>query len=143
MADEKSDDSPESKKRRLRAPAPTMRQQAEAVRNYAGRPKRTRRIRGVGKKVRQPISAARRVGGKSYYLPMPDNKFGRFMNKHRNWIPSYFVNSWRELKLVTWPGRRETWRLTLAVFIFAIVFGTIIAVVDKGLEELFKKVILK
>lgn len=58
-------------------------------------------------------------------------------------IPRYFVNSWREVRQVTWPSRRETWRLTLAVFIFAIVFGALIAGVDKGLDLLFKKVILK
>lgn len=58
-------------------------------------------------------------------------------------IPRYFVNSWREVRQVTWPNRRETWRLTLAVFIFAIVFGALIAGVDKVLDLLFKKVILK
>lgn len=58
-------------------------------------------------------------------------------------MPSYFVNSWREVRQVTWPSRRETWRLTLAVFIFAVVFGILIAGVDKGLDLLFKKLILK
>ena len=58
-------------------------------------------------------------------------------------VPTYFINSWREVRQVSWPNRRETWRLTLAVFIFAIVFGAIVAAVDKGLDELFKKVILK
>lgn len=58
-------------------------------------------------------------------------------------VPPYFVNSWREVKQVTWPNRRETWRLTLAVFIFAVVFGALIAGVDKILDLLFKKVILK
>ena len=60
------------------------------------------------------------------------------------WItPSYFINSWREVKQVTWPNRRETWRLTAAVFVFATVFGILVAVVDKGLDEIFKKLILK
>ena len=58
-------------------------------------------------------------------------------------VPTYFINSWREVRQVSWPNRRETWRLTLAVFIFAIVFGALVAAVDKGLDELFKKVILK
>lgn len=58
-------------------------------------------------------------------------------------VPTYFVNSWREVRQVTWPSRRETWRLTLAVFIFAVVFGALIAGVDKSLDLLFKKVILK
>jgi preprotein translocase SecE subunit len=60
------------------------------------------------------------------------------------WLaPSYFVNSWRELRQVTWPNRRETWRLTLAVFVFAVVFGALVAVVDLGLDKLFKEVVLR
>ena len=58
-------------------------------------------------------------------------------------VPRYLVNSWREVRQVVWPNRRETWRLTLAVFVFAIVFGALVAGVDKGLDEIFKKVILK
>lgn len=58
-------------------------------------------------------------------------------------VPTYFVNSWREVRQVTWPNRRETWRLTMAVFIFAVIFGSLVAGVDKGLDLLFKKVILK
>lgn len=58
-------------------------------------------------------------------------------------IPTYFINAWHEVKQVSWPNRRETWRLTLAVFVFAVVFGLLIAGVDKVLDELFKKVILK
>jgi preprotein translocase subunit SecE len=60
------------------------------------------------------------------------------------WLtPNYLVNSWREVRQVIWPSRRETWRLTLAVFVFAIVFGALVAGVDKGLDEIFKKVVLK
>ncbi|MBI2592482.1 preprotein translocase subunit SecE [Candidatus Saccharibacteria bacterium] len=58
-------------------------------------------------------------------------------------MPTYFINSWREVKQVSWPNRRETWRLTLAVFVFAIVFGALIAGVDWVLDQGFKKVILK
>lgn len=58
-------------------------------------------------------------------------------------VPKYFINSWKEVRRVSWPNRKETWRLTLAVMIFAIVFGSLVAGVDKGLDELFKKVILK
>ena len=47
------------------------------------------------------------------------------------------------MKLVTWPGRKETRRLTMAVFLFALVFGAVAAIVDKGLDEIFKKTVLK
>ena len=56
---------------------------------------------------------------------------------------SYFSNSWRELRLVTWPNWKQSRQLTGAVLIFAIVFGATIALVDFGLDKLFKKLILK
>lgn len=55
----------------------------------------------------------------------------------------YFIASWREVRLVTWPGRKETAQLTLAVFVFAIGFGVFIAIVDFGLSKLFQEVLLK
>lgn len=58
-------------------------------------------------------------------------------------IPSYFKNSWRELKLVTWPNLRQSRALTLAVLIFAVVFGGAVALVDTGLDKLFKALVLK
>lgn len=55
----------------------------------------------------------------------------------------YVRNSWRELRLVTWPTFRESRRLTVAVIIFSIIFGLIIAVVDYGLDKLFKQLLIK
>ena len=80
---------------------------------------------------------------REYYLPLPDTRIGRFLNKKRHIFPLYFRESARELKQVSWPSRKETWKLTLAVFIFAIIFGLLAAVVDFGLDKLFRKVILK
>jgi len=58
-------------------------------------------------------------------------------------LPKYFRNSWKELRQVTWPTRRESWQLTSAVLVFAAIFGVMIAVVDFGLDKLFKQVLLK
>jgi preprotein translocase SecE subunit len=55
---------------------------------------------------------------------------------------NYFVSSWRELKQVVWPSRRETIQLTLAVFAFAIGFGVLIAILDYVINLLVKEVIL-
>jgi len=55
----------------------------------------------------------------------------------------YFRSSLQELKQVTWPTRREGRRLTTAVIIFSIVFGALIAVVDYGLDKLFKQILIK
>ena len=58
-------------------------------------------------------------------------------------FPAYFRNSWKELKLVTWPNWKQSRQLTFAVLVFAIVFGAAIAIVDFGLDKLFKNILLK
>jgi preprotein translocase SecE subunit len=55
----------------------------------------------------------------------------------------YIRNSWKELRQVTWPTKKESRRLTVAVIIFAIVFGSLVAVVDYGLDKIFKRILLK
>ena len=75
---------------------------------------------------------------------MPDNRFFRIVKRVLGWlVPRYFINSWREVRQVTWPGRKETWRLTGAVFIFALIFGAAVYGVDRVLDEVFKKFILR
>lgn len=58
-------------------------------------------------------------------------------------LVSYFRNAWKELREVTWPTTRTTWRLTGAVLTFAIVFGLLIAGLDFVLEKGFREVLLK
>lgn len=86
-------------------------------------------------------------------LVSPLRPVGRVVKRIGHWkpfhilglilVPRYFRNSWAELRQVTWPSLRESRRLTVAVVIFATVFGLLIAVVDYGLDKVFKKVILK
>jgi len=84
------------------------------------------------RKVTGPISKAKSVVSRSFL-----GKIGRFLT------PKYFSNSWKELRQVSWPDRRQTAKLTFAVIIFAIVFGIIIAIVDYGLDKLFREILLK
>lgn len=118
----------------------SLRQQAKAAATAKPKP---RRLKQTASKVTKPIGKVRSFGQKEYYLPIPDNKVGRFLNKRRRWIPKYFRESWKEVRQVTWPNRRETIRLTLAVFVFAVSFGLVVALVDFGLERAFKQLLLK
>ena len=132
--------SEDSKRRpRVRKSAPTLRERAEAARasEVSNKPRRARRILSkVASLVKGLRLSERRV---IKLLAWPFKLLGKFLR----WIiPSYFISSWRELRKVRWPNRKETWRLTLAVFIFAIIFGALVAGVDKVLNEVFKKVIL-
>ena len=53
----------------------------------------------------------------------------------------YFRNSWREIRLVQWPTRRFTWKLTLSVVIFVGLFGALITVLDMLFTILFSNII--
>lgn len=57
-------------------------------------------------------------------------------------IGGYFVNSWRELRQVSWPTRKATWGMTLAVLTFTLILAVIILLLDIGFEQLFKRIIL-
>ena len=42
--------------------------------------------------------------------------------------------SWSETKRVVWPTKKETWTMTLYVFLFVVVMALFLWLVDKGLE---------
>lgn len=58
-------------------------------------------------------------------------------------VPRYFRNAFKELRQVQWPTRRETWKLTFAVLIFAAVFGVLVTLTDLGLDKVIKRIVLK
>ncbi|PJE65169.1 preprotein translocase subunit SecE [Candidatus Saccharibacteria bacterium CG10_big_fil_rev_8_21_14_0_10_47_8] len=135
-----ADSSRPNRKPRVRKTAPTVREKAQAAQSKVGsaKPKKFRRLARATTKpfrvVKIPSNPVTRFLG----------RIGRIIGKVLGWlVPRYFVNSWREVRLVTWPGRKETWRLTLAVVIFAIVFGAMVAGVDKVIDILFRKLVLK
>jgi len=113
---------------RMRKLEPTAHPSAEAAPVTAEKPRRGRFGR-LFKRIKLPGPVV---------VPL------RFIGKILRWlVPRYLRNAWRELRLVTWPSRRESWRLTGAVFIFAIVFGVLVTIVDRGFDSLFKHTILK
>lgn len=115
-----------SKGRRLHAPSETVRERSQAVRVV--KPSKASRAR----------SFFSRLG--SLKLWKPFKAVGRFISRFL--IPPYFKNSLVELRMVTWPDRKQTRQLTFAVIVFSIIFGALVAIVDFGLDKLFKKVIL-
>lgn len=132
-------DGNKKRKPRIRKTAPTLRQKAEAAK------KAEIASRGPIKKGFGALAAAIKK------LRLPDNRLTRPIKKPfrvagsviAKLVPPYFKNSWTELRQVNWPNRRETWRLTLAVFIFAVVLGTAVAGVDWVLEQIFRRTILE
>lgn len=132
---------PTRPKRRLKAAAPTTvrerRSNATAQQPTVKRGWLRQFFRALG----WPF---RRLAGLSVWQSKawkPFRKVGHFVGLVL--LPRYVRNSWVELRRVTWPNRRETWRLTSAVLLFSIAFGVLIAVLDFGLDKLFREVLIK
>jgi preprotein translocase subunit SecE len=122
--------------RRVRS-AETVREKAEKAVTDDAKPRRGRQLwRGFTAPIRLIGRAIAKVGR---FL----GRFVIFRFIGRVLVPRYFRNSWKELRQVTWPTRRESRQLTTAVVLFATIFGLLIAVVDYGLDKIFKQVLLK
>lgn len=130
----------EKKKKRTVKKSETVREKANKQRN--GDDKQPRRISRATKKVTSKAGDVAKKGRKHYYLPLPDNKAANWLNKPRHIVPGPIRRAWQELKGVTWPNRSETFRLTVAVLLFAMFFGSLIAAIDYGLEIVFERIIL-
>lgn len=120
-------------KRRVIKKNESVREQAEKA---AENSKQPRRLQTTKRHASAPFRATGRGLGKL-------GKFKPFRIIGLILVPPYFRNSWKELRQVTWPSRRDSRRLTFAVIVFAIVFGCLVALLDYILDKVFKEVLLK
>ena len=99
-----------------------------------------RPVRAVARTVAKPFKAPARIAAKPFKL-RPVRFVFRWLG--RILWPRYFRNSFRELRQVTWPSRRETWKLTFAVLTFAVVFGFLVTITDFGLDKVIRRIVLR
>lgn len=134
------------RKKRIRK-VETVRQRAEKAQKVADKPKRIRKTARTAAKPFKLMGVGLITMVKPFrfvlrpFKTRPARILGRILASIL--FLGYVRNSWRELKQVTWPGRNETLKLTLAVFVFASIFGLVIAVTDYGLDIVFRKVLLQ
>ncbi len=57
--------------------------------------------------------------------------------------PKYFRDAFKEVRLVTWPSRKNTWKLTFAVIVFAVVFGLAAAGTDFVLDKIIRRIVFR
>ena len=127
----------EKKSKRKLRPAQTIREKSQAANEVKSPKPKKRSI--LARKIAAPFkkTSAYLSRYKSFKLLSKVLKFiGRII------VPTYIRGSFAEIKLVSWPSRRETRRLTLAVIGFAVVFGVVVASLDYGFGRLFKIIIL-
>ncbi len=125
-------------KRRVK-PVESVRDQREKQQGSSDKPKR-RPIRKLFYWLGTPFRAIAAWGFWQSQAWKPFRVLGKVLATVL--LIKYFRSSFSELKLVTWPDWKKSWRLTWAVLVFSVFFGVILAIVDFGLDKLFKQLIL-
>jgi preprotein translocase SecE subunit len=132
-------------KRRIKS-APTIREQTSAATQSHQKSSKTRTEKGIKRLFKATGRGIASLLRPFNFLLWPfRTRIGRVIVKVLGTVLliNFIVGAWRELKGVEWPNRKQTFQLTVAVYMFAIIFGIIIAVIDYGLDRIFKRVLLK
>jgi preprotein translocase SecE subunit len=132
-----AEQSADNKKKRLVKNPETFRERAIKAAEGSDKPSNIARAKGASSKFVSPVTTPVGKASSKVFGLKPFRILGKIL------VPPYFRNSWKELRLVTWPSWKESRSLTYAVLVFAVVFGGVIALVDYGLDKLFKNILLK
>lgn len=119
---------PSKKQEETKPAASGKKQQTVRERTQSSSNTRSKRIRSTARKASGPLKRLSIIG--------------RPFRIFRRLVPGFIRNAWNEIKLVTWPDARQTWRLTMAVFIFSVIFASIVGALDYVLGEIFREVIV-
>lgn len=132
---------PKKKKLVIARRRETVRERADKGTKKSDKQPRTKKFATAAAR---PVTKAGKILTKEYTpLRTGEGKVGSVLGKKRSLAPSYFILSFRELKLVTWPTKKTAAKLTMAVVVFSIFLATLIKLLDLGFDKLFKDVILK
>ena len=126
-------------KRTLKNPE-TFRERALKASDANVKPERPHRIRKFFGVIFSPIG---KLFSKLSKVKALKPIFAAFRIIGRILWPKYFRTSFHELKKVTWPTWKMSFKLTYAVIVFSVIFGISVAVVDWGLGKIFKHLLLK
>jgi preprotein translocase subunit SecE len=130
-------------KRRLRSNTETVRQRTEKFQNQQKKSDESARSGILSSFWRGFTWPIRKLGQVLAAIGRFLGRFKIFRIIGRILLPRYIRNSWRELRLVTWPDRRTSWKLTYAVIVFSVLFGLVVFGVDSVLDKLFKELFVK
>ena len=80
---------------------------------------------------------AKRSPAKNEKPGLAEKVLNFFRNLPAN-ISKPFMNTWRELRKVTWPTRQNLINSTLLVLAFMVFMGVVIGLLDRGSTEVVK-----
>lgn len=82
------------------------------------------------KQAEKAAKKAKNTGKKHFILFRPFCAIGR-----------YFKESWQEIRQVRWPNRKATWKLVLAVVIYAAIFIVLLLLLDLLFSAIFNNIL--
>ena len=119
----------------------TVRERADKQQAKKGKEPRTRKMASAANR---PVKGIGAVLGREFHpIKLPSGKIGTFLTRPRKFIPKYFKDAFSELKLVTWPTKRQAASLSFAVIAFSVTIALFVRALDYGFEKIFRGVILK
>ena len=67
--------------------------------------------------------------------------FGQRIKNFFTRIGRFFKNMWHELKKATWPSPKEVAKYSVVVFVFMLIMGVIIGLIDFGSGALINLIV--
>lgn len=91
-------------------------------------------------KKKPSVKLAKKTKATSSKSKVKTSKFSKVRRRIR--VPKYFRESWKEVRKVVWPNRRESLKLSFAVITFTIVFAIFTTIIDTGFSKLVERIFL-
>lgn len=104
--------------------------------------KETKTSKPVKKQVKKPAKKvlSKKKSTKQVKSKTKPKKFAKVRSKIR--VPRYFKDSWREVKKVTWPTRKDAVKFSFAVIVFTAIFALFTSLLDFGFNQLVERIFL-
>lgn len=80
---------------------------------------------------------------KEVHIPMPKKIASSKLGKSRRLrLPKYIRESIQEVNKVTWPNRKDAWKLVFAVIVFTAFFTVFIVIADYFFQQIAERTFL-
>lgn len=119
----------------------TVRERAEKQRLKQSTEPRRKKVASATVK---PVKGLGKILTKEFNpITIKKGRFAKLLSRRVKFIPSYFINSYRELKEVNWLKPKQALSLTFSVIIFSVSIALFVQLLSFVFDKLVQEVILK
>lgn len=119
----------------------SIRERAEKQRLKQTSKPRRKKVASVTTK---PVLRLAKLLTREYHpINLKKGKYSNFLSKRVRFMPTYFIDSYRELKQVQWLKPRQAFSLTFAVVVFSVSIAVFVQLLGYVFDKIVQGVILK